>query len=95
MNPPLVIGGSRVVAYAVLKNVRPTGATVHAKPDGVIAAPYGIAVCGCPDEGGWFLFRCDKEWNVLADTWHSSEAEAKSQAEFEYEGVTAVWRQRS
>lgn len=43
-------------------------------------------------ETGVFLFYCDREWQVLADTWHSSVTEAKAQAEFEYAGVSKVWK---
>ena len=43
-------------------------------------------------ETGVFLFHCDREWQVLADTWHSSVTEAKAQAEFEYSGVSKVWK---
>jgi hypothetical protein len=38
------------------------------------------------------LFGCDKEWHHITDTWHESLEEAKRQAEFEYEGVSATWR---
>ena len=43
-------------------------------------------------ETGVFLFYCDREWHVLADTWHSSVNDAKTQAEFEYAGISKVWK---
>jgi hypothetical protein len=92
MNSPLELGGGRIVAYAALESGRPTGATIHTTPESVVHMPCGLVICKIRGESGWFLFHCDKQWNVLADSWHTSEAEARSQAEFEYEGVSAVWR---
>ena len=54
--------------------------------------PPASALAIVMGETGVFLFYCDREWQVLADTWHSSVAEAKAQAEFEYAGVSKVWK---
>jgi hypothetical protein len=43
-------------------------------------------------EAGIYLFCCDSEWEVLTDTWHSSVDNAKAQAEFEYEGISKLWK---
>jgi len=43
-------------------------------------------------EAGVYLFYCDREWQVLADTWHPSVKNAKAQAEFEYEGISKLWK---
>lgn len=51
----------------------------------------GLAICRYNGDPGFYLFYCDDQWNVLADTWHDSLAAARSQAEFEYEGVADTW----
>lgn len=53
----------------------------------------GLAVCRYEDGGGFYLFYCDGEWNVVTDTYHESVEGAKNQAEFEYEGVGNAWEQ--
>ena len=87
---PSELDGSRVLATAIVGGaVRPTGATIHRGPDGVVPSASALAIV--TGETGVFLFYCDSEWQVLADTWHSSVSEAKAQAEFEYAGISKVW----
>jgi hypothetical protein len=89
--PPSRIGDERVVAYAILEGATASGATVHMAADGVAPTAHSLVVCRSGNEGGWYLYYCDEKWNILADTWHMSEADAKSQAEFEFTGVSALW----
>jgi hypothetical protein len=56
------------------------------------AAGLAICVYETGDEG-FYLFYCDEEWRVVTDTWHETLEDAKSQAEFEYEGVNESWRE--
>ena len=92
MNPvPSELDGSKVIASAVVDAaVRHTGATVHRGPDGVIPPASALAIV--QGEAGVYLFYCDREWQVLAYTWHSSVSDAKTQAEFEYAGVSNKWK---
>ena len=87
---PPELDGSKVVATAVVSEaVRATGATIHRGPDGVVSPASALAIV--MSETGVFLFHCDREWQVLADTWHPSVTEAKAQAEWEYAGISKVW----
>jgi hypothetical protein len=43
-------------------------------------------------EAGVYLFYRDREWQVLTDMWHSSVDDAKAQAEFEYDGISRLWK---
>jgi len=87
---PSEIDGARVIATAVVgKGVRPTGGTTHTSPDGLIPPANALAIVSV--EAGVYLFYCDQQWQVLADTWHLSVENAKAQAEFEYAGVSKVW----
>jgi hypothetical protein len=88
---PSELDGAKVIATAVVEGtVRPTGATIHSGPDGVI--PSASALVIVESETSFYLFYCDREWQVLADTWHLSVSAAKAQAEFEYAGISKVWK---
>lgn len=52
----------------------------------------GLAICQYEGESAFYLFGCDEDWGTVTDTWHQTLEEAKAQAEFEYEGVSATWR---
>jgi hypothetical protein len=89
--PPSELDGAKVIATAVVEGaVRPTGATTHRGPDGVIPPANALAIV--TSEASVYLFYCDRQWQVLADTWHSSVSNAKAQAEFEYEGISKLWK---
>jgi len=89
--PPSEIDGARVIATAVVDgNVRATGVTVHRGPDGVIPPASALAIV--ESETSFYLLYCDREWQVLTDTWHVSVNEAKAQAEFEYAGISEAWK---
>ena len=51
----------------------------------------GLANCQPPGSRKFYLFGCDDDWNVVTDTWHQTLADAKEQAEFEYEGISNTW----
>lgn len=63
-----------------------TGGTVH-----FVARRDGPMVCGEPSyvtiheqDGAFYLLRYGPDDEFVADTWHTTIDEAKSQAEFEY-----------
>jgi hypothetical protein len=88
---PSKIDGAKVIATAVVDGtVRPTGGTVHRGPDGVIPPASALAIV--ESETSFYLLYCDREWQVLTDTWHLSVSDAKAQAEFEYDGISKVWK---
>src|SRR4051794_17930819 len=91
MDPaPSEIAGLPVVCSSPLDGRhRPTGHCRHVGLGGEIGPAAGLALCGRPEDG-FYLFRCDRDWRVVADTWHATAEEAMRQAEFEYEGVSAT-----
>lgn len=90
---PFELGGGRVLSVAKVEApVRATGNTNHVVDGQALEPVDALAICASPNESGVFLFYCNREWQVLADTWHMSVAEAKAQAEFEYAGVSEVWK---
>lgn len=88
---PTELEGAKVIATAVVdETVRASRATIHRGPDGVIPPASALAIV--ESEVSVYLFHCDREWQVLADTWHTSASEAKAQAEFEYAGISKLWK---
>ena len=89
---PAELDGAKVIATAVVdETVRVTGGTIHRGPDGVIPTASALAIV--ESETSVYLFYCDCEWQVLADTWHTSASNAKAQAEFEYAGISKLWKE--
>ena len=94
VNPaPSEVGGARVILWSAIDSRhRPTGACRHIV-GGEVPAPFrGLAICQYEGEDTYFLFYCDEKWEAVNDGWHESVDEAKSQAEFEFEGVSKTWR---
>jgi hypothetical protein len=90
--PPALIDGARVVAWTPIdQRHRPTGETRHYRDGLLQAAPAGLAIATY-DDREFYLFYADENWTTLNDTLHDSVAEAKRQAELEFEGTAGTWR---
>ena len=68
----------------------PTDACHHSVGGEDLGPVEALAIC--TDGDSFYLFYCDNAWAVITDTWHSSLEDAKTQAEFEYLGVSATWQ---
>jgi hypothetical protein len=88
---PKLVGGVEVVFYSPIdERHRFTKKTKQIVGGKVMGAMAGLAICQvAPND--FYLFGCDENWNVITDTNHESLGEAKHQAEFEYEGISATW----
>lgn len=53
--------------------------------------PSSIALAIGETSDGIFLFRISSEGQIVGDTWHQSEEEAKHQAIFEFGGSLSEW----
>jgi len=86
------IDGASIIKYLVLdgKHVQ-TGSTRHFVDGQLLQEIYGLAICKCDDEAGFYLFYCDENWNTLTDTYHDSLAEAERQAEYEFTNPSNSW----
>ncbi len=90
--PPKQLDGADVLLWASLEGATPTGRTAHYR-DGQLQEPaQALAICRYGQDAGWYLFYCDEAWYVRNDTYHDSVEAAKEQAEFEYDGVSALWQ---
>jgi hypothetical protein len=87
---PVTIGGGRVLWVSPIdERHHRTNACRHLYPSGPMPVADLLAICERSE--GFFLCYCDNEWNLLTDTWHRSEEQAKAQAEFEFAGVGQTW----
>ena len=70
-----------------------TGASQHSTSSnsGVMQAPVPAWVEISSDESGTFLIHFNADGQSIADTWHLTVDEAKSQAQFEFEIQDADW----
>jgi hypothetical protein len=93
--PPILLGGARVIEYAVFdQSVRPSGRTsifVGGVPLDLNEV-RGVAIAENLVEGGVFLFQCDDEWEDLAGGHYEDLSRARKSAEACYIGVAALWK---
>ena len=91
---PKEIGGAKVLLYTpVDERHKQTGNCRQIVSGELMCAAAGLAICRHEGENDCYLFSCDEDWNTVTDTWHETLEDAKAQAEFEYEGVCATWRE--
>jgi hypothetical protein len=91
--PPKQLDGAKVLFWTTdLRDTRPTARTTHRIGGEVLGPAAALAICQHDGDSQYYLLYCDSDWRVRTDTCHSSLDDAKHQAEFEYEGVTALWR---
>jgi hypothetical protein len=93
---PTVLDGAVVVFFARIDHrQRFTKATAQRVNGAVLSPAAGFPICQYHDDSAFYVFHCDSDWNVVADTWHESQENARRQAEFEYAGVSATWETTS
>jgi hypothetical protein len=88
---PQAIGGARVICYSPIdERHRFTGKTKQIVAGQLMGPKSCLAICQYPNDDAFYLFACDAAWSSITDTWHQTLDDAKHQAEFEYEGVSAT-----
>jgi hypothetical protein len=90
--PSKIDNASPLLFTAIDGRHKPTGACRHTVEGELSGSAAGLAICQYDTGEGFYLFYCDRDWNVITDTWHETLEDAKAQAEFEYEGAGATWR---
>ncbi len=90
---PMLIAGAKVLMYTPIDHRhRPTNSCNHTVA-GVIQTSFaGLAICRYENEVGFYLLYCDRKWNAITDTWHSTLVDAMGQAEFEHENICSTWK---
>jgi hypothetical protein len=90
--PPNQLDGATVLMYRVgLTRNAATGATRHLAGANTIEGIECLAIAQYTDESGFYLFYCDREWQVLADTLHDTRAAAQAQAQLEFGEAGSPW----
>ena len=90
---PKEVGSAKVVLYTPIdERHRHTENCKQIVAGELMGAAAGLAICQYEGEDSFYLFGCDKNWETVTDTWHQTLEDAKEQAEFEYEGVSATWQ---
>lgn len=78
--------------YSVLDGRQwPTGKCRHSVSGVLVSGFAFLAICQYEGDDGFYLFYCDDQWNVVADTLHFTMDQAMEQAEFEYENSLGTW----
>src|SRR5262245_40060496 len=91
--PPKQLDGANVLLWTTdVHATKPTVRTTHRVGDHVLGPAAALAICQYEGDSQYYLFYCDEEWSVRTDTCHQSMDDAKRQAEFEYEGISPLWR---
>ena len=88
-NPPSHIGKANVIRWSFVDSRHTaTDACRHVIAGEPQATALGPAICRYEGESACYLFYCDRDWNVVTDTWHPSIEGAMRQAEREYADVS-------
>ena len=90
---PSIPGGAKVLRIARVSRLAGahTGNTRHTVAGESMGAFPHLAIAQYDGNAGFYLLYCDEAWQVVTDTWHATLADAESQAEFEYAGVSGIW----
>lgn len=90
---PNTIDGLPVVCFSAIDARHThTGHATQIVAGVVQGAAAGIAICR-DEHGHYYVFGCDENWQTITDTWHQTLGDARSQAEFEYAGVSETWQE--
>ena len=89
----MILDGARVLQFAIVDEaVVPTGRTTHRIEDEVLGPASGLAIARYDGDEQYYLFYCDRAWQVVTDTCHPTLDLALEQAEFEYRGIADRWQ---
>lgn len=81
---PPILDGAKVLRVADVSGAVATGKTRHTVNGTVVGSFAALALAQYDDDSGIYLFYCDKDWNVVTDTYHDDIDGAVAQAEFEF-----------
>jgi hypothetical protein len=93
---PRQIDGAKVLCFTPIdERHRPTDNCKQIVKGAVQRPASGLAICQYEGDDCYYLFGCGIAWDSVTDTCHQTMEEAKSQAEFEYVGVSATWQEHA
>jgi hypothetical protein len=90
--PPPLIGTARLLEYAIVdRSIMFTGSQRLYVDGELLGRVPRLAICQEMSSGDTLLFRCDRNWNVLAVSGSGTAAQVKATAERAYEGLSKKW----
>jgi hypothetical protein len=90
--PPPALACARLIKYALLdKSVGYAGRTLLFVDGKELGRVPRLAICADKKPPGVLLFHCNRKWDVLGCSAHSSMSEAKQSAESIYPGLSPRW----
>ncbi len=92
ISPPKHLGAAEVLLFTKIDPSHRTHKSRQLIGGKQVGTAAGLVIARYPGERGYYLFDCDADWNVFATTWHETVQDAKTAAEFEYEGTSETWR---
>ena len=84
--------------YVVLRQIvlgashQPTGKTRHSHGAEELPPPTELKIVQFPDDSGFYLLYFDQDGIEMTDTFHDSERDAMSQAEWEFNVLDDDWK---
>ena len=90
------LNGAKVLLFSPIdERHTATNRTCHSRDGERRTGFAGLAGENYPNDPGCYLFYCDKNWIVMNGTYHDSIDQAKSQAEWEFEGTAKTWKAKT
>ena len=90
MKAPNKLDGADILCYTQNDDSQFYG-TVQVAADKAEEVITGLAITKYPDEDKYYVFACNKNWEVIGDTCHHSEERAKAFAREYYEKDSINW----
>jgi hypothetical protein len=81
---PSTLDGATVLKVADVSHATATGQTRHTVAGHEVSGFAALALAQYDLDPGVYLLYCDKDWNVVTDTYHDNLEGAIAQAEFEF-----------
>jgi hypothetical protein len=92
--PASTLDGARVLRFAALNSIQPSGKAVVLMNGAPIAQPSALALCQYEGECDVYVFHCAEDWSVLGAARFESLQSALMSAEHGFPGVSAKWVDR-
>ena len=90
IQPPQELDGAKVIKWA-WSGHKPFG-FVGNDADTERESIYGLAICSYGDNEGVYRFSCDKNWEVIQDSFYETIEQAIKQLPDQYKNAAANWK---
>lgn len=90
IEPPQELKGAKVIMWA-WSGHKPFGFLGN-EDDSERESIYGLALCSYGDNEGIYRFSCDKDWEVVQDSFYDTIEQAFDQLPEQYKNVAPIWQ---